>query len=64
MSHLNFCIFAFSINFCAIQVQVFKNSPKLATFGIFNELLSAQNVNVARFAPCESILAMLQKGGF
>ena len=30
--------------------QVFKKSPKLTIFGIFNELLSTQNVNVARFA--------------
>ena len=27
-----------------------KNSSKLTVFGIFNELLSTQNVNVARFA--------------
>ena len=32
------------------KIQVFKNSPKLTIFGIFNELLSTQNVNVARFA--------------
>ena len=32
------------------KLQVFKNSPKLTIFGIFNELLSTQNVNVARFA--------------
>ena len=31
-------------------VAFFKNSPKLTIFGIFNELLSTQNVNVARFA--------------
>ena len=31
-------------------LQVFKNSPKLSIFGIFNELLAAQNINVARFA--------------
>ena len=30
--------------------QVFKPSPKLTTFGIFNALLFTQNVNVARFA--------------
>ena len=29
------------------KLQVFKNSPKLRIFGIFNELLSTQNVNVA-----------------
>ena len=33
------------------NVQVFKNSPKLTIFfGIFIELLSTLNVNVARFA--------------
>ena len=33
-----------------LNIQIFKNSPILAMFGIFNELLSTQNVNVARFA--------------
>ena len=32
------------------KIQVFKNSPKWTIFGIFNQLLSTQNVNVARFA--------------
>ena len=32
------------------KLQFFKNSPKLTYFGIFNELLSTQNVNVAHFA--------------
>ena len=32
------------------KLQVFKNSPKLTIFGIFHELLSTQNINVARFA--------------
>ena len=32
------------------QLQVFKNLPKLTILGIFNELLSMQNLNVARFA--------------
>ena len=32
------------------KLQVFKNSPKLAIFAIFNERLSTQNVNVAPFA--------------
>ena len=32
------------------KLQVFKNSPKWTMFGIFNSLLSTQNVNVARFA--------------
>ena len=30
--------------------MIFKNSPKLTVFGIFSELLSTQNVKVARFA--------------
>ena len=34
----------------AWKLQVFKNSPKVAIFGIFNELLSTQNVKIARFA--------------
>ena len=32
------------------QLQIFKNLPKLAIFGIFSKLLSTQNVNIARFA--------------
>ena len=32
------------------KLLVFKNSPKLTIFGIFNEFLFNQNVNVARFA--------------
>ena len=32
------------------KLQVFKNSPKWTLFGIFNQLLSTQNVNVAPFA--------------
>ena len=32
------------------KLQVFKNLPKLTIFGIFSELLSTQNVNIARFA--------------
>ena len=33
-----------------LQLQIFKNSPKLAIFGIFNDLLSTWfNLNVARF---------------
>ena len=32
------------------KLQVFKNSPKWTIFGIFDELLAIQNVNVARFA--------------
>ena len=32
------------------NLQIFKKSPKWTIFGIFHELLSTQNVNVARFA--------------
>ena len=32
------------------KIHVFKNSPKWTIFGIFDELLATQNVNVARFA--------------
>ena len=32
------------------KLQVFINSPKWTIFGIFNELLTTQNVNAARFA--------------
>ena len=32
------------------NVAFFQNLPKLTIFGIFNELLSTQNANVARFA--------------
>ena len=32
------------------KLQVYKNSPNWNIFGIFNELLSTKNVNVARFA--------------
>ena len=31
------------------KLQVFKNSPKWTIFGIFIQLLSTQNVNVAHF---------------
>ena len=52
---------AFSINFCPIQsdlsgntvwpqASVFQKLVKIDCFGVFNELLSIQNVNVARFA--------------
>ena len=57
---LYFLILAFSINFCPIKIdmsvtlfdlklQVFKNSTKWTIFGIFNQFLSTQNINVARF---------------
>ena len=42
MSHSKHCLTA---NF-----RFFKNPPKVTIFGIFNELLSNQNVNVAHFA--------------
>ena len=32
------------------KLQVFKNSPEWTIFGVVNQLLSTQNVNVARFA--------------
>ena len=58
MSHLNFWHFA---NFCLIKIDlsgntvlpqatVFQKLAKLAIIGIFDEFLSTQNVNVARFA--------------
>ena len=60
MSHLNFRILSFSTNFWpnkndlsgnnVCKLKVFKKTPKSTIFGIFNELLSTQNVNVARFA--------------
>ena len=34
----------------ATSLKFFKNSPKWTIFVIFNELLSTQNINVARFA--------------
>ena len=61
MSHLNFWILAFSTNFCPFKTDLsgntvwpqalgFQKLAKLSIFGIFNLLLSTQNVNVARFA--------------
>ena len=61
MSHLNFSIFAFSTNFCPFksdlsgitvwpQASDFQKVAKIDHFGISIELLSTQNVNVARFA--------------
>ena len=60
-SNCRIWILAFSTNFVLLKLnclvilydrklQVFKNSPKWTFFGIFNKLLSTQNVNVARFA--------------
>ena len=45
LSKLNCLVTLFNGN-----IQVFKNSPKLTIFGISNQHLSTQNVNVARFA--------------
>ena len=61
MSHLSFSILAFSTNFCPIKnclsgntvwkvASVCQKLAKLTIFGIFNELLSTEIVNVARFA--------------
>ena len=55
MSHLNFSIFVQSKLTCLValfdrKLWVFKTSSKLTIFGIFSELLSTQNVNVARYA--------------
>ena len=58
MSHLNFGIFT---NFCPLKIDLsgntywpqasgFQKLAKSTIFGIFNELLSTQYVNVARFA--------------
>ena len=35
---------------CLVALQGFQKLAKLTIFGIFDELLSTQNVNVARFA--------------
>ena len=61
MLHLNFLILAFSTNFCPIKLDLsgktvwlqasgFQKLAKIDYFGLLNKLLSAQNVNVARFA--------------
>ena len=45
---------AFSTNFCPFEIDrklyVFKNSPKSTIFGIFNDFLATQNIDVACFA--------------
>ena len=57
LSHFNFWFWHFLQIFVLLKVtclvtlfdrklQVFKNSSKLTIFGIFNELLSTQNVNI------------------
>ena len=65
MSHLNFVLFFQFWHFSPFFVQlklaclvtlfdrklhIFKNSPKWTISGIFNLLLSIQNVSIARFA--------------
>ena len=61
MSHLTSSTIVFSTNFCPIkmtslvtlffpQALSFQKLAKIDHFGIFNQLLSTQNVNVARFA--------------
>ena len=51
MSHLRFStIFDLSGNTFWPQASGFQKLSKLAFFGIYNELLSTQNINVARFA--------------
>ena len=62
MSHLKLLILVFSTDFCPIKSDLSGNAvwqqvsgfQKLAKmdhfFGIFNELLSTQNVKAARFA--------------
>ena len=51
MSHLNFGIFSpiFGLKVTCL-VHCFQKLAKLTIFGIFHELLSTQNVNVARIA--------------
>ena len=57
MSHLNFSILAFSTNFWSIKTALSGHSVWLQALGfqklsfdIFDQPLSTQNVNVARFA--------------
>ena len=51
MSYLSFPILAFFTNFYPLKSDMSgNNSPKWTIFGIFNELMSTQNVNVAHFA--------------
>ena len=61
MSHLKISILAFSTNFCPIKIDMtgnavwmqtsdFQKLAKVTVFGICNELLSTQILNVARFA--------------
>ena len=52
MSHLNFLNFGIFHQFLSCQVTLFdpKTFQNGHLFGIFKQLLSTQNVNVARFA--------------
>ena len=61
MSHLNLPIVAFLTNFCPIEIDLSGNDVwpqasivskihQIDHFSHFNELMSTQNVNVARFA--------------
>ena len=55
MSHFSVSICVIFTNFCLVtlfdhKLQAFNNSPKWTIFGICNQLFSAQNVKVARFA--------------
>ena len=56
MSHLNYFTFGiFHQLTCLVPLfdrkfQFIKNSPKLTIFGIFNKLLSTQNVNLTSLA--------------
>ena len=43
------------------KLQVFKNSPKLTIFGIFNEHLSTQSVNVALLAMLNETFSVIFK---
>ena len=51
MSHLSFS-FVLSKLTCLVALQAagFQKLAKLTIFGMFNELLATQSVNVARFA--------------
>ena len=43
------------------KLLIFKNSPKLTNFGIFNELLSAHNINVALLAILNETFSVIFK---
>ena len=55
MSHLNFWDYGIYTIFVLLKLTCLltlfdRNSPKLIIFGIVDEILSTQNVNVAHFA--------------